>query len=281
MGANWVPVRQAVTAGTLRSTDKTAPEVVARFDALLRYTALRLGRQLGADVVHVLSRKELADPALRAQSLLDSLVNSGKLAGAIRIPNTVAPIHLTADLRAGQITCHVDIEAPKDGRPTTRVNWLVRQLKAAPENLRIEAFVANGRGAGAAELLGTVRESPTSLVTDPKRELRSFRIAMSAPMGTKRGRGRGAFIESVLELVDTFYGDVVQYLKAWSAAPPKMREVDPEPTKPAALSSTALSSQDGSEPVDEPQASHGEGPRTSGTASGTEEALAPPQPPAT
>lgn len=251
MGANWVPVRQAVASGTLRSTDKTAPEVVARFDALLRYTALLLGKQLGADVVHLLSRKEAADPTLRAQALLDSLVSQGQLSGALRIPNTVAPIHVTADLRAGQITCHVDIDAPKEGRPTTRVNWLLRQLKAAPDSLRVEAFVANGRGAGAAELLGTVRENPSSLITDPKREFRSFRIAMSAPLGIKRGRGRGAFIDSVLDLVDTFYGDVVQYLKAWSAAPPRMRDMETTPPPPVALSSTALSSQDGAEPAGE------------------------------
>ena len=191
MGSNWVSVRQAVTAGTLRATDKAAPEVAARFDALLRYTSLRLGRQLGTDVLHVLNRKELADPALRAQSLLDSLVSTGELAGAIRIPNTVAPIHVTADLRAGRITCHLDIDAPKEGRATTRVNWLLRQLKAAPESLRVEAFTANTRGAGAAELLDPVREDPSVLITDAKKELRSFRIAMSAPMGSKRGRGRG------------------------------------------------------------------------------------------
>lgn len=254
MGANWVPVRQAVTAGTLRSTDKTAPEVVARFDALLRYAALRLGRQLGTDVVHVLSRKEQAEPSLRAQALLSSLVGNGQLTGAIRIPNTIAPVNVTADLRAGQITCHVDIDAPKEGKPTTRVNWVVRQLKAAPETVRVEAFVANGRGAGAAELLGTVRENPASLVTDPRRELRAFRVAMSAPMGAKRGRGRGAFIDSVLDLVDTFYGDVVQNLKAWSAAPPKMRsEVEAEPTHPTSLASTSLSSQDGPQQAVEPE----------------------------
>ncbi len=74
MGAHWVAVRDAVTAGTLRATDKTAPEVVARFDALLRYASLRLGRQLGTDVLPVLSRKELAEPALRSQALLTSLV---------------------------------------------------------------------------------------------------------------------------------------------------------------------------------------------------------------
>jgi hypothetical protein len=249
MGSNWVSVRQAVTAGTLRATDKTAPEVVARFDALLRYTALRLGRQLGTDVVHVLSRKEQAEPSLRAQSLLTSLTSSGELSGAIRIPNTVAPLHVTADLRAGRVTCQVDIDAPKEGRPTTRVNWLVRQLKGAPDSLRVEAFAANSRGPGAAELLGAVRENPAVLLTDPKKELRSFRVAMSVPMGAKRGRGRGAFIDSVLDLVDAFYADVVQNLKAWSASPPKMREADPEPTKPPALSSTSLSSQDGPEPA--------------------------------
>ena len=84
MGAHWVSVRDAVTAGTLRVTDRTAPEVVARFDALLRYASLRLGRQLGTDVLPVLSRKELAEPALRSQALLTSLVTNGELAGAIR-----------------------------------------------------------------------------------------------------------------------------------------------------------------------------------------------------
>ena len=47
-----------------------------------------------------------------------------------------------------------------EGRPTTRVNWLIRQLKAAPEALRVEAFTANQRGDGTAELLSTVRENP-------------------------------------------------------------------------------------------------------------------------
>jgi hypothetical protein len=249
MGSNWVSIRQAVTTGTLRVGDKTAPEVVARFDALLRYASLRLGRQLGTDVLPVVNRKEHADPNLRAQSLLDSIVRNGELAGAIRIPNTVAPVHITADLRAGRLTCHVDIDAPKEGRPTTRVNWLVRQLRTAPDILRVEAFVANSRGAGAAELLGTVRENPSSLITDPKKDFRSFRVAMSVPMGTKRGRGRGSFIDSVLDLMDVFYGDVVQHLKAWSAAPPRMRESEPAPIEPKSLSSTSLSSQDGPEPA--------------------------------
>lgn len=246
MGPSWVSVREAVSSGTLRATDKGAQTVVERFDALLRFTSLRLGRQLGTDVVPVISRKELGDPALRSQRLLDELVTTGIFSGSIRIPNTVGPIDVHADLRAGRITCAVDVDAPGNGRPLTRVNWLVRQLKHAPDSTRIEVFAARSRGAGAAELLSLVREEPKLLVLDPTRELRSFRVAVTAPMGAKRGRGRGAFIDSVLDLVDSFYGDVLQHLKAWSPAPPKLREPEPDQS---ALVSTALSSQDGTQPV--------------------------------
>jgi hypothetical protein len=251
MGASWVAVREAVTAGTMRVSDKGAPEVVARFDALLRYASLRLGRRLGTDVVHVLNRKEQAEPTLRAQSLLDGLANRGELLGAIRIPNTVAPIHIVADLKAGRITCYLDVDAPKDGRASTRVNWLLRQLKTAPDSLRVEASTANSRGNGAAELLGTLRANPAAIIADPKKDLRSFRLALSAPLGVKRGRGRGAFIDSTLDLLDAFYGDVVQHLKAWSASPPRMRDPNVAEAPPVQLASTALSSQDGAQPAPE------------------------------
>jgi len=248
MGASWVPIRTAIGSGTLRASDKGLPEVVARFDALLRFSSLQLGRRLGTEVVPVLSRRELAEPTLRAQSLIDSLVKDGILHGAIRIPGTIGPLVFKADLRAQRITCHVDLDAPREGRPTTRVKWLVRQLKAAPDSVRVESFALHARGPGQSELLAAVREDPAVLVVDPARELKSFRVEMSTPTGTKRGRGRGAFIDSVLAAIDTFYSDVLQNLKAWSAAPPRLRE--PEESTLDPLDSNALSSQDGPEPAD-------------------------------
>lgn len=262
MGDSWVSVRDAVGAGTLRGSDKGVAEVATRFDALLQFVSLRLGRQLGTEVAPALSRKELADPSLRRLSLVESLVSDGQLIGSIRIPETVGPLIVTADLRAGQITCHVDIDAPKEGRPTTRVNWLTRQLKDAPETTRIEAFVAHTRRSSAAELLRHVRADPTVLLTDPGKELRSFRIATRANLGPKRGRGRGAFIDSVLVAVDAFYGDVMQHLRQWTTTPPKLRAEADRPLSseqdvPAPLVSTALSSQDGVEaiPPEAPSAS--------------------------
>lgn len=248
MGESWVAVRDAVKAGTLRPSDKGITEVAGRFDALLRFASLSLGRRLGTEVTPVLSRKELADPALRTADLVNSLASTGQLTGAIRIPGTVSDLVVVADLRAGTVSCLVELDAPQEGRPTTRVNWLIRQLKAAPDGVRVEAYAARARGAGAAELLRSVRENPSLLISDPTKDLRTFKVALTKPMGSKRGRGRGSFIDSVLDSVDSFYAEVVQYLKAWSAAPPRIRpevELPFEEAVAPALVSTAPSSQDG------------------------------------
>ncbi|MET1073039.1 MAG: hypothetical protein ABWY11_10380 [Umezawaea sp.] len=248
MGASWVPVREAVAAGTLRPTDTSASEIALRFDALLRFASLQLGRRLGTEVTPALTRKELAEPQSRVAKQVAQLVDEGRLSGGIQIPGTVGTLHVVADLRAGRVLCHVDLDAPKEGRPTTRINWLVRQLKDAPGSLRLEAFALHGRGAGASELLAFVRDNPGVLLVDPQKEIRGFRIEQSGPMGAKRGTGRNSFIDSVLGGVTGFYEEVVQTLKPWSATPPRIRPEEdfaPPADVPVALVSTAPSSQDG------------------------------------
>ncbi|MEJ2855200.1 MULTISPECIES: hypothetical protein [unclassified Saccharothrix] len=250
MGQSWVPLREAIQAGTLRATDKVAPEVALRFDALIRFACLQLGRKLGTEVTPALPRREVADPQARVTKQVAQLVAEGRLSAGIQIPGTVGTLHVTADLRAGQVICSVDVDGPREGRSTTRVNWLVRQLKDAPETLRLEAFALHARGAGASELLRTVRANPGVLVVDPAREIRGFRVAHSIPAGTKRGTGRNSFIDSVLGAVMGFYEDVMQNLKSWAAVPPRIRSEEsftPPADVPAALVSSAPSSQDGAE----------------------------------
>jgi hypothetical protein len=106
-----------------------------------------LGRELGIDVVPVLGRGEVADPSTRTEALVGAQESNGTLAGAIRIPDTVGPLRVAVDLRAGQVTCQVDLDAPREGRPQTRVNWLVRQLREAPDNFRVEAHAIHDREA--------------------------------------------------------------------------------------------------------------------------------------
>lgn len=208
MGPTWVATRSSVKAGTLRPSDKGLSEVVTRFEALMRFLGLTLGRQLGTEVIQGLSRKEMADSTLRVQALVASLTEAGRMEGSLKIPGTVGDLQITVDLRANTVTTAVDIGAPGTGRPRTRINWLVRQLRKAPDSVRIETFVHRGRGVEAADLLGVVRENPDVLVADSAKEIKSFRVAMVRPLGVKQGRGRGCFIDSLIDSADDFYGDV-------------------------------------------------------------------------
>ena len=99
MGPEWVTVREEVKAGTLTMADEGREEVATRWDQLIQYLCLTLGARLGEDVQPVLSRRERADPEQRVTSLATQLVASGKLTGAIEIPNSVGPIEIAADLR--------------------------------------------------------------------------------------------------------------------------------------------------------------------------------------
>jgi hypothetical protein len=257
MGPSWVLVRNAVANGTLRASNVGAADVAGRFDALLRFAALQLSTRLGTEATVVYSRKELADPAARIATHVANLVDHGRLQGSLRIPNTVGTLDLIVDLRARQVICSVGLDAPKDGRPTTKINWLVRQLKDANDKVRLECSVMNQRGGGgASELLGRVREHPEALILDPTKTIRSFTVALNGPMGLKAGRGQGTFIDGFLHSIDMFYAEVLQSLKAWSAKPPRMRdqtdasELAKDQEVPSALVSTALSSQDGPEPLE-------------------------------
>jgi hypothetical protein len=221
MGSSWVPVREAIAAGTLRPTDKGIAEVALRWEQLVRFSALRLERELGSGVQVVLSRKEQSDPRLRQQTIRAGLAQNGSMSGTIRIPGTVGDLDIEADLRTGRVTVSVDVPAPLEGRPVTRVNWIVRQLQEAPESARIDSFAHMAR-TSMSELLKTVRLDPNVLVVDPKADIRRFRVSATSQLGTKRGVGRGSFIDSILSAVDGIYGSVLQSIRPWTAKPPQL-----------------------------------------------------------
>jgi hypothetical protein len=246
MGTNWVGLRDSVVSGTIRRTDKGAAEVANRFDALVNFAGLRLGRKLGAQVTPALTKEDAANPAVRTATLVESLIAHGTMTAGLRIPNAVAPLIVEANLRSNQVTCHFEIPAPKEGRPTTRINWLLRQLKDAPGTVRVEAFASRSRE-GAAALLKDARLDASKLVVDPSKEIVRFRIAQIQPLGPKRGLGAGSFIDSVLTSIDGVYGDIGQMLKLWTPSAPKLRdvnEVEADPSVASDLVSTAMSSQD-------------------------------------
>lgn len=223
MGPGWVTVRNAVTERTLRATDTAAADVVARFAQLVAFSGMWLSRQLGVSVQPAMSRAEARDAALYVQNGVARLVDTGILRGALKVPNAIAPIDISADVRSGLITCSINVSAPTQGRTKTRINWLVRQLSDAPEKVALEAWPAWARVAGPSCPLVDVRSTPECLIEDPLKELKSFTIRLSAVAGTKRGQGRGTFVGSVLKLVEDFYESVVQNIRPWTPPAPSVK----------------------------------------------------------
>jgi len=227
MGEHWVGVRDAIKNGTLRPQDKKATEVACKWEELVSFAALRLGRGLGDDVQEVLAAKERKDIAIRITNIVDAMVTQGLMPGGIRIPNTVGDITLKADLRAQQIVASVSIDAPETGRSTTKINWLLRQLKSTPADVRLDSWGRRSRSS-MSELLANVRNKQSLLIPTDDREIASFEVSLIRPMGLKRSAGKRSFIDSVLDTLDDFYADVVQHLREWQPAAPKMERSDAE-----------------------------------------------------
>jgi hypothetical protein len=230
MGPSWVTVRESSANQTLRAGDQQTVDVVARFEQLVTFAGMALSRRVGVQVKPVLSRKELAEQALRLQTKAADLAKTGQLTGSLQIPNAVASLDICVDLRANRVDCSATVEAPTDGRPATRVNWLLRQLQAAPAQLQVRANTARARQAGPSYRLAELADDRKLLVGDLRSDIRSFTVTLSQAAGTKRGQGRGSFVNSVTGQVDTFYAEVLQHLKSWTPSAPKVQPGLPAPT---------------------------------------------------
>jgi len=230
MGDRWVRVRDGARSGTLRASDPEVGSVCERWEDFLDYLALGLSQDLGRDVRVWRGRK--GDSADRLAALASELTDSGTLSGSLRIPDAVAPLLISADLRARQVTTNVTLDAPREGRPLARINWLLRQLGDASPNLRTEVGFVGGRETSAV-LLVEALENPRQLLSalDPKHEPRTLSVALVRPMGLKRGKGQGSFVGDTRKQVVDFYRDVVQALKAWQPKAPKLPE-EPAETPP-------------------------------------------------
>jgi hypothetical protein len=221
MGEKWVNVRNGARAGTLRAADAGVREVANRWDQFVGYLCLGLSQDLGRDVR--VRRRKQTDAAVK------ELAETGRLSAALNVPDAVGPIMVDADLRTQLVTTSVAVDAPQEGRPQTRINWMLRQLREGPDDLRVDVSFANIRETTSV-LLKDARQYPQQLLSasDPKREPRGFTLALSRKMGTKRGKGERSFVAETRKQAVDFYRSLVQNLRAWQPSPPKLPD-EPAP----------------------------------------------------
>lgn len=226
MGEHWVQVRNSARDGSLRKTDGAAREVADRWEQFTQYLCLSLSQELGATVTLARARNQTTGD--RLDELVGSLEASGELRSTVRIPDAIGPLTIRADLRSRQTFLSVAIDAPGEGRTKGRFNWLTRQLKQAPDDLMIATSFPNARASTAVKL-ADIREdpSPAFYPAEPKRAPKAFTLTRTSPMGQKRGRAEGSFVRETASQTVAFYRDIVQNLKAWHPAAPKLHS---EPT---------------------------------------------------
>ena len=227
MGDKWVTVRKAAHDGTLRPNMPEARDVAERWAEFTQYLCLGLSQDLGRTVSARRPRKQTTGEMLDGH--LKRLAETGSLETVLRVPDAVGDVAIQVDLRSRRTLTSVEVDAPREGRSKSRINWLLRQLADAPDDLRVEVAYPNVRQT-TSELLRTARENVELLLypLDPARPPKSFTLTLARPMGQKRGRAEGSFVRETRDQTFDFYRDLVQTLKPWQARAPRLREV-PDP----------------------------------------------------
>jgi len=232
MSGAWVDVRKGARNQTLRASDEGVISVARQWHQFTEYLALHLSQELGVSVRNQLPRAK--GPEERVKTIARQLADAGTMTGSFRVPNAVGAVAIIANLRERRVITSVEVPAPKDvKRPRAKVNWLLRQLREAPDDLRIEARFANVRRTASA-LLEDCRGHPDRLLLedDPRREPRAFTVELARTMGLKNGLGQGTFIGETRKQAAHFYRDVVQNLSLPRPKAPRLREeeeIEPAP----------------------------------------------------
>lgn len=228
MGEHWAKVREGARTMTLRPADPGVRDIAERWEQFVEYICLDLRQSLGRPVSAVWPRN--TDRAARVVAASKAIALEGTMAASIRVPDAAAPIDLGVNLRTRQFTTSTEIDAPKEGKALTRVNWLLRQAKDMPPGLRVEARYPNVREP-VAVLLEDARKHPDRLLygADAKREPRTFRLTLANELGLKRDAGQGSFLAASRLQLKGFYREVLQAIRSWHPAAPRL----PGPSKEA------------------------------------------------
>ena len=91
-----------------RRVSHPAPHVSVQ-PQLLRYAALKLGVEIGSEVQKVIPKAHRDDVQQRNRAFVESVCDHGTLSGTLRVPDAIADMTVTADLRARLVTTSGDL----------------------------------------------------------------------------------------------------------------------------------------------------------------------------
>ncbi len=235
MGEYWNEVLQAARESNLNGCKRQVREVVQRWDGFLKKLALRLRAKLGVEVQPKVSRAERNDPATRIKNLHATAIKDGELPGVLRIPDAAGNLSVLVLLAARSVRLAIEIQAPKEGRPKTRIRWLLRQLvsQEVPDDLVVKVHWSH-RQLSSQGRIGELKGNIDPLLSDsygqkvpPEASPRSFSLEWT--IGLRRGKGRSTapVLEGVAQAVEDFYKRVVEGLRPYVPTAPHLPQEEP------------------------------------------------------
>lgn len=212
---------------------KNSDEVINTVDSWhqeQRELCLQMWPLVGEKVDVKLPRAHRGDPKHRMADDCEKLVSENTLSSVIEIPNAAADLIVTVDIARKSITCSMRLEAPKDKKSSSaKINWLTRQLPSFEKGPAVSInAIRKGQANNIAKPLEDVRKHPSILEAE-NTDLPpvSFEVFTSVHLGSKFGRK--IFIEHLEKIVPDFYRYAGQYLKAWVAPAPRVKQVEKAP----------------------------------------------------
>ena len=224
MGTNWVSVREGVRSGTIKKPDENVIDVVTKFQNLVRYCALTLAARSGVEAQEVIPKAARIDGRKFLLAEAGELLSKKSIKGALKIPGAASDLEIFADIGSGMTHTSFDISAPGEGKNKSKLSWLLRQLKTIPGDALLSIGYKHSRTMEVPVKLALLKSGDLEMSLDNSKDIATFRISVVRASGDKRGRGKGAFIDSVLSQVELTYADLLQPIKPWVSSAPKLSE---------------------------------------------------------
>ena len=238
LGSHWGDVLKAARTGALDQSDSELRDVARCWMGYLRKAALQLRAKLGVDVQIRLSRKEKSDSGLYLERLIASVRANGPLSGVLRVPDAAGDIQIEVFLNSRSVRYGLQVAAPTEGRQTTRIKWLSRQLRGL--SLPTDLLVTVGwstRGLFTSAPANQLVENPGALLVDrngaslPKDvNPKFFLLQWTTGLQTGRGGSSAPVLEGISKGLEDFYLGVVEDLVPFLPPAPRLvtKEVKPE-----------------------------------------------------
>lgn len=229
MPKEWGDLNKLVSSGgVIPARSPEAQVVIDAWHQETRDLSLILSRLVETSVSEKLSRKHINDPVQRKKDELLMLREQHQLQCTLDVPDTAAPIEVTADLKRRCVDVGMTIRAPEDKKSTkARLNWLLRQIKVDNmEGLYIR-LLWPGTSEPTQHLVSDLREN-IDICQEGKDHLvtHGFYVFLSKRLGG-RFTQQANFITDLEDVVPLFYGEVGANLTVWKKPAPRIKQDKP------------------------------------------------------